>query len=208
MSDSVWRLTDSEYEFIKGEVVHLFTRFDVRCIPVSGFEIALKMGVQLISYCSLSLEKRHAALIVSEDGFCLETGGVEFIYYNDAGRSYERQNWTILHEVGHIVLDHTGHGAQEEAEADFFAKYAIAPPILVHKIHPSSWMDIYQYFDISLEASQYAFNYYQKWLHWHFAGNSFTKYEIALVRLCETCTCEQTPGQTIVHEGDDVVWVD
>ena len=39
------RLSDEQYEFIKGEVVALFERYDVRCIPISGFELAYKMGV-------------------------------------------------------------------------------------------------------------------------------------------------------------------
>ena len=38
------RLTDEQYEFIKGEVVALFERYDVRCIPINGFELAYKMG--------------------------------------------------------------------------------------------------------------------------------------------------------------------
>ena len=34
------RLSAEQYEFIKGEVVALFERYDVRCIPISGFELA------------------------------------------------------------------------------------------------------------------------------------------------------------------------
>jgi hypothetical protein len=36
--------------------------------------------------------------------------GKEIIYYNDMDYKYDRQNFTILHEIGHIVLDHTGRG--------------------------------------------------------------------------------------------------
>ena len=44
------RLTVDQYEFIKGEVVALFERYNIRCIPISGFEIAYKMKIKLIPY--------------------------------------------------------------------------------------------------------------------------------------------------------------
>ena len=42
-----WKLTDEEYEFIKGEVIHIFVKYNIKCIPVSGFEIATKMVIIL-----------------------------------------------------------------------------------------------------------------------------------------------------------------
>lgn len=129
MSKRQWKLTDEEYEFIKGEVIHIFKEYNVKCIPVSGFEIASKMKITLVAYSGLSKKKLKAAFEASEDGFFYEEKGREYIYYNDIDRGYERQNWTILHEIGHIVLDHVGHGEKEEDEANFFAKYAIAPPL-------------------------------------------------------------------------------
>ena len=54
MSKSYWKLTDVEYEFIKGEVIHIFEKYNIKCIPVSGFEIASKMKITLIAYSSLS----------------------------------------------------------------------------------------------------------------------------------------------------------
>lgn len=134
-------------------------------MPVSGFEIASKMEIILIAYSSLSEKKLKAALEASDDGFFMSSGkdGREFIFYNDIDRCYERQNWTILHEIGHIVLDHTGHSPHEEDEANFFAKYSIAPPVLIHKIGATSPVDVYNMFDISMEAAYYASDYYLIW---------------------------------------------
>ena len=110
MNKEVWKLSDEKYEFIKGEVVHIFEMYEIRCIPASGFEIAIKMGITLIPYSGLSRRKLKAARAISEDGFFCENGGKEIIYYNDMDYKYDRQNFTILHEIGHIVLDHTGRG--------------------------------------------------------------------------------------------------
>lgn len=34
MNKDLWKLSDEEYEFIKGEVVHIFEKYRIRCIPV------------------------------------------------------------------------------------------------------------------------------------------------------------------------------
>ncbi len=178
-----WKLTNDEYEFIKGEVIHLFEHYKIKCIPVSGFEIAIKMGIRLVTYSSLSKLEYQVALKASPDGFYTEKDGIEYIYYNDIGRSYKRQNMTILHEIGHCVLDHTGHSQHEENEANFFAKYAIAPPVLVEKIGASAPSDIYDAFDISYEASMYAFDYYLSWKRRHNRLGLYTEYEKKLLSL-------------------------
>lgn len=183
MSRDYWKLTNEEYEFIKGEVCHIFRKYRVKCIPVSGFEIASKMNITIIAYSGLSTKKRKKAIEISEDGFFIEDNGREYIFYNDLDRCYERQNWTILHEIGHIVLDHTGHSEHEEDEANFFAKYAIAPPILIHKIGADSPFDIYEAFDISMEAAGYAFTYYCSWKSRYERVGRLTEYEKGLLAL-------------------------
>ena len=175
------KLSDEQYEFIKGEVVALFELYDVRCIPISGFELACKMGIKLIPYSTLTEEQYMAVVKISGDGFYLEDNfGNDIIYYNDAV-SYERLNMTFLHEIGHCVLDHKGESDEEETEANFFAKYAAALPPLVHSLSDKSHESIASTFRISYTAAVYASNYYQKWLA--YGSNDYTDYEIRLLHL-------------------------
>lgn len=183
MIKDFWKLTNESYEFIKGEVIHLFVIHKIRCIPVSGFELATKMNITLIPYSGLSRKKLREAMYSSPDGVFVEKDGREYIYYNDIDFCYERQNWTILHEIGHIVLDHTGHGENEEEEANFFAKYAIAPPILVHEIGAKSPWDIHEKFDVSYEEAEYAYDYYCSWKRRFNRVKRFTEYEKKLLEL-------------------------
>ena len=179
------RLRDEQYEEIKAEVTDLFERYKVKCIPINGFELAIKMGIILISYSSLSPIKLAAASKVSSDGFYFEPGdGREYIYYND-NIGYARSNMTILHEIGHCVLGHDDGMDQKEAEAEakFFAKYAAAPPPLVHMIKPTSPDDIGLAFGISYIASVYAFAYYHKWLLKHHRIRNYSTYEQHLLCL-------------------------
>lgn len=178
------RLPDEQYEFIKGEVVAVFERYDVRCIPINGFELAYKMQIKLIPYSALSKKKQNAAMELSRDGFYMEDlEGIDTIYYNDT-ILYERLNMTLLHEIGHCVLDHTGRSDEEEAEAKFFAKYAVAPPPLIHRLSDKSVMSIAAAFCISFEAAENASNYYQKWLVYR--GDRYIDYEIRLLQLFNT----------------------
>ena len=91
------------------------------------------------SICLNAFYWRKAAMTISPDGFFLETVDEERIYYNDENirENYARVNMTILHETAHDVLGHTGMeecADKEETEAGFFAKYAAAPPPLVHRL--------------------------------------------------------------------------
>ena len=47
-----FRLSNNRYEEIKEIVVELFIKYDVKCIPINGFELASKMGIKVIPYSS------------------------------------------------------------------------------------------------------------------------------------------------------------
>lgn len=79
------------------------------------------------------------------------------------------------------MLDHTEESELAEAEAKFFAKYALAPPVLIHKLELKDAYEVYEHFDISLEAAGYAFSYYRKWLT--YGNKNYTNYEIRLLQL-------------------------
>ena len=88
---------------------------------------------------------------------------------------------TILHEIGHYILDHYEGSDEEEAEARFFAKYAAAPPPLIDRIAPKSPRDIADVFKIGFSAAVIAYGYYKKWLIYR--KNIYLDYEIRLLRL-------------------------
>ena len=126
---------------------------------------------------------RYLLFKKSEDGFCAEKALREwYIYYNDE-MDYGRINNTIMHEIGHIVLDHSEDSELAEKEVRFFAKYALVPPVLVHKLKLNDPYDISDVFDVSFEAACYALSYYRKWLQ--YGSNDYTDYEVKLLHLFE-----------------------
>ena len=88
-----------------------------------------------------------------------------------------------MHEIGHIVLNHTEDSELAEKEVKFFAKYALAPPVLIYKFGLNNLIDVADKFDISLEAADYALDYYHKWLR--YADTGYKDYEVKILRLFE-----------------------
>lgn len=174
-------LSHSRYEEIKQIIIDMFVKYGISCVPVNGFELATKMGVKIIPYSAISENKRWLLLKKSEDGFSVEKNiGEWHIYYNEK-KDYGRINNTIMHEIGHIVLDHSEDSELAEKEVKFFAKYALVPPVLVHKLKLSNPNDIADIFGVSYEAACYAYAYYRKWRQ--YASVEYTKYEITLLNL-------------------------
>lgn len=174
-------LSYARYEEIKKSVVDTFVKFDVSCVPVNGFELAIKMGIKVIPYSAIAKSKRYLLLKKSADGFCVEKEINEwYIFYNDK-RDFGRINNTIMHEIGHIVLDHSEDSELAEKEVKFFAKYALAPPVLIHRLTFKNPSKIAEVFDISYEAAYYAYLYYEKWLK--YGEKDYTDYEITTLNL-------------------------
>lgn len=120
------KLSDERCEEIKQIVVDLFDKYDINCIPISGFEIANKMGIKVIPYSAKSDKTRNLCLQFSEDGFSVLKNEKWTIFYNDE-KQYGRFNNTIVHEIGHIVLNHT-----EDIEQIFNVSYEAAVYALVY----------------------------------------------------------------------------
>ena len=178
-------LSDKRYEEIKRTVVDTFVKYGVTCVPVNGFEIATKMGVKVIPYSSKDKRIQKLFFKKSEDGFCVEKDdGKWMILYNDH-RDYGRINNTLLHEIGHIILDHSEDSELAEKEVKFFAKYALVPPVLVHKLKLETPEEIAHVFAVSNEAAVYALDYYQKWLRY---SGTLKDYERRMLRLFREIT--------------------
>lgn len=174
------RLSDERCEEIKEFVVDLFEKYNINCAPISGFEIASKMGIKVIPYSSKSERTKELCFKESEDGFSVLKDNQWYIFYNDDKR-FGRINNTMLHEIGHISLGHTEDSELAEKEVNFFAKYALVPPVLVHKLKLSTPEDIAETFDVSYEAAYYALVYYNKWLR--YSGRFYKPYEERLLSL-------------------------
>ena len=170
----------------------MFEECGITTYPINPFEIAAKLKYVLRRYSELDPDELYEAYDISNDSF----SKVEFseerqryeyvIYYNDIGRSPKRIRWSLLHEVGHCYMGHHDHPDDslyniEEAEANLFAKNAIAPPPLIHALELKDGYEVARVFVTTDDAGLNCYCYYQKWLQ--FGPLDYTEFEKRLLRL-------------------------
>lgn len=120
---------------------------DLHSLPISPFRVCSMFSIPTISYteaCSQGFQAIIEKMIDTDvDGFCYKGNGERYIiFYDDARTPKERINFTIAHELGHIILGHLENAGMlprymmnrkndpREREADAFAGELIRPPIL------------------------------------------------------------------------------
>ncbi len=82
-----------------------------------------------------------------------------------------------MHEIGHYILGHIEENEDEEAEARFFAKYALASPPLIHNMNKAKTTEnVMEAFNIGYRAASYALLYYGKWMK--YGERNYVSYEI------------------------------
>ena len=169
----------------------MFEECEVDSYPIDPFFIARKLHYVLRPYSSLPLDDYLRATFVSPDGYSIleknpDTGlWVPVIYYNDGVSPY-RIRWTLLHEIAHCYLGHIDNPDDsqsdiEEAEANLFAKYALAPPPLIHVCQCATPADVARTFCLSADAATYSYDYYLKWVY--YGPRCYQDFELQLLRL-------------------------
>lgn len=179
------RLSGKRYNSIEEAVVKLFSELNISRIPVDPYEIVDALGIKLVTYSQFTQLSYEQKMLISKDGFCEEiaispTESYFVIVYNEMMPDV-RIRFTIMHEIGHIILDHSEHSELADSEANYFASYSLAPPPLIHKINPEDFTDIAETFDISMECAMYAMKKYNNWLR--YGSKDFLNHEIQLLKL-------------------------
>ena len=164
-------ISKDRYFEIEQEVFYTLEDTHTSSFPVMAQDIARALHITLVPYSDLSPEDYEKAMQESEDGYSFydyEPGTdilVYYIHYND-DKPRHRKKWTICHEIGHIRLGHhDGNLSYEEAEqeANYFAKYLLAPYPMVQICGCEDPWDVSDTFDVSLEAASYIWDSYLKW---------------------------------------------
>ena len=79
------------------------------------------------------------------------------VLYDDEETDERRKHWGIVHEVGHVYMDHEEDGEKEEIEAHFFAAQLVAPEIILWEMCRKKGklyeIDLFNHFNISHKAA-------------------------------------------------------
>lgn len=173
-------LTGKTYDRIESTVIDLYEELGVKEFPINPFEIAKRKGYVLIPYSQLDEEVLKTLLPNNDNGWSGRTKNGEYrIFYNDT-HCKERQKFTIMHEIGHIVLGHRENSIYAEKCANYFATYALAPSPMIGRTGCEDFVDISNRFGISYESAIWAFDRYTRWAT---VSCGLKPYEIKLRRL-------------------------
>lgn len=171
-------LKGATYQRIDNSVKELMEDYGIESYPLHLKELALKMGITLVTYAhspKFGIDKPEN---LSDDAFTKIDNNI--IFYNDS-ISRERIRFSVAHEIGHIWLEHKICDEKNEAEANHFAGYLLAPtPIIVERGFDNAF-DIADYFQISYEAACCALRRAESRIS---CGAERESYEYEIIKLC------------------------
>lgn len=147
-------------EVIRQQILSIYERCHVKSFPIDCLELLDILGISHKMYSELPEAKRDKCYLVSDDAFTLN--GI--IYYNFRTSCHKRTRFSLMHELGHIVLKHwESPSPASEQEANYFSSNILAPRIAIHYSQCKNANDVSKRFGLSLEAADYAFNDYKRW---------------------------------------------
>ena len=147
-----------QYDFFR-VILDAYEICGIRSFPIDCIEVIKRLKIPLFQYSELSAKKERECYRVSDDAFKLKGK----IYYNDAFPYIYRQRFTLMHEVGHILLGHVGDTKENDDEADDFASHFLAPPIMIHKYGYRDAEQLHDAFGLSYRAANRALLSYKEW---------------------------------------------
>lgn len=141
----------------------MFRKCDIHSFPINCEDLLKHYGYRIFSYKELrdrNPELYNLSLGYSEDAF--RAGASKIVAYNP-DRPHGRIRFSLMHELGHHILEHAGTSDQNEKEANAFASHILAPRMAIHYSRCKNPNDVARLFDMSFEAADNAFIDYRRW---------------------------------------------
>lgn len=174
------------YDKIEEDVVKLHIGLNLT-IPVKPMEVASKLGFIVRKFSDLlGGDVDIAKLIIGSDG--KRRDGLSYydnkintyvIWVNDIDTFYEEHdNFTIMHEIGHIRMGHKGDSQLAEMVANYYAAYSLVPSPLPKMYKCSSFIDIIDVFEVSIDCG---YNCFKRYMNWSMYSGKVKQYEKDLI---------------------------
>lgn len=118
----------TRYKYSRNLSWEILIREGIRELPVKLIPMCRKMGIRVLRYCDVP-----QIVDKSESGCQAEIDGNIYILYDETV-SPQRKRFTIAHELGHIIMRHTGI-PDDEHEANIFASRLLMPACVLYECH-------------------------------------------------------------------------
>jgi Zn-dependent peptidase ImmA (M78 family) len=164
----------ARYDKVMFQANKLFAKEKIITIPIDPFQIIRNNKWGLVTYSDLAQEQGVTVADIelafqSEDGYTIFDGTNYTIAYNDTIAVHGRIRFTLMHEIGHIYMNHLIDFDETilrrsaltedkykvlENEANSFARNVLAPVMVVKDLKMDSANDLVTHFGISLSAAK------------------------------------------------------
>ena len=139
-------------------VAEVYKICQIKKFPIDCVEILRILNIELVPYGRLSKDKRNACMKISPDAFCMN----ETIFYNDFN-IYTRIRFSVMHELGHILMNHAANDPDKEREADLFASWMLSPRVDLILCKKLTNAEVARRYDVSIKAAEVIIEDYKKW---------------------------------------------
>lgn len=150
-----------DYQLINNKIFEIYIECNIKEFPIDCLEILQHYDFRLLTYREIkdsNQELHEIARKFSDDAFRYK----RFICYND-DVTKGRIRFSLMHELGHYILNHHGTTQENEDEADYFASCVLAPRAAIWRSGCRTAEDIHNMFGLSYSASNRALADFQKW---------------------------------------------
>ena len=174
------------YEQIEEDVSKLHIDLELS-IPINPIDIAHRLGF-IVKYYSEIVNNDEDFNLLSKDKNGNQRDGLS--YYDSSTKKYiicvndidsnteEHDNFTIMHEIGHIRMGHKEDSPLAEKIANYYAAYSLVPSPLPRLYSCSSIIDIINIFGVSVTCGEICFN---RWIKWQLFSGEIKPYEKKLM---------------------------
>ena len=110
-------ICSSRYEEIEDIAADTLEDIGYAKFPIDVFELCKLLDIKVIKYSEINRDIITYAMDLSDDGFSYFNKNINqyIIFYNDIMME-NRIRFTIMHEIGHIMLEHREHSTKNEIE--------------------------------------------------------------------------------------------
>lgn len=148
-------------EFIKEKVLKVYEKCDIHTFPIDCFSILHCYKIQVFTY--EEAKEHNTDLYIAIKNYSKDAIRFKSTVYYNSSNSIGRIRFSLMHELGHIVLDHQGESQDNEDEADYFASYMLAPRVAIAVQNCKTADDIHDTFGLSYAAANKTLFDYKKW---------------------------------------------
>ena len=150
--------SSNDYDKMAQLVIDIFIDYNISGFPIDEKEICRKLGLKLVPYSAYSEQDQILLKKRSPDAFFFYASQYTppTIFYNDKVESYERQRYSIFHEVKHYVNNDSDDCEYNDEMADYFARYIMCPIPYLIKANINDALTLISDHRVSAEAAGYA----------------------------------------------------